>query len=279
VDLIVGSTTISNADLTAKSSILQGPGLSMVSECTACSVGKYLNSLGFASDSCLDCPTGFYSNEEGTMTPAIKEPDSADSGFWVSGTRKCGCSTDAICGKCFCIVSVFILTTTIELTNVCISFFLVKDEYTTGDRNPCPEGLTLLYITCKHCEKGKYLDSTGNVRADACVECPKGTFQDFEGKSGLDDCEHCGLGKYGPNVGATATVNGCVSCVQGTYGDTTGATNSDDCQDCPEGRYGDTAGLTLTGTTIQINACKPCESGRWSSVTRRTARLQCTACV
>ena len=107
----MGSTTISNADLTAKSSILQGPGLSMVSECTACSVGKYLNSLGFASDSCLDCPTGFYSNEEGTMTPAIKkEFDSADSDFWVSGTRKCGCSTNAICGKCFCIVSVFILT-------------------------------------------------------------------------------------------------------------------------------------------------------------------------
>ena len=102
VDLIVGSTTISNADLTAKTSILQGPGLSMVSECTACSVGKYLNSLGFASDSCLDCPTGFYSNEEGTMTPAIKKKsDSADSDFLVSGTRKCGCSTDAECSKCF----------------------------------------------------------------------------------------------------------------------------------------------------------------------------------
>ena len=111
------------------------------------------------------------------------------------------------------------------------------------------------------------------------MECPKGTFQDFEGKSGLDDCEHCGLGKYGPNVGATATVNGCVDCAKGTYGDTTGADNSGACQDCPKGRYGDTAGLTLTGTTIQINACKPCESGRWSSVTRRTARLQCTACV
>ena len=111
VDLIVGSTTISNADLMAKTSILQGPGLSMVSECTACSAGKYLNSLGnFATDSCLDCPTGFYSNEEGTMTPAIKESNSNINDFWESSTRKCGCESNTICGKCFCTVYVFILT-------------------------------------------------------------------------------------------------------------------------------------------------------------------------
>ena len=117
------------------------------------------------------------------------------------------------------------------------------------------------YDDCTKCKVGKFTPFRNQIDCDVC---PKGWFTN---KTAATSCSHCPVGKYSQQRQNSATM------------EILPQITADDCKDCPKGRYGDTAGLTLTGTTIQINACKPCESGRWSSVTRRTARLQCTACV
>ena len=157
------------------------------SSCSSCEKGQYQDDTG--QSYCKDCPTGKYSNQEGS-TSCIN----CQSGQYQDNTGQSyckDCPTNKYSnqeGSTSCINCQSGYYQNVEGSTACIPCASLND-----DCEECPPGTKTIGLSCSSCEKGQYQDNAGQ---SYCKDCPTGKYINQEGST---SCINCQSGYY-PNL-------------------------------------------------------------------------------
>jgi IPT/TIG domain/Transient receptor potential (TRP) ion channel/Tyrosine-protein kinase ephrin type A/B receptor-like len=216
-------------------------------ECDICTKGTYSPENDIAVVTCLSCPTGFRSVNDGAndctkCAPGFVQPKpgQSDCARCQRGQAQSG-SGQATCDEC---ESGFFSNTT-GLT-VCFSCPIGQVSSKAAPGDPGPQA-------CADCEPGEYMPASGQAN---CLLCDRGRYQPAYGKG---DCIDCPLGKF---TGDQQSVE-CTNCTAGFYAPVEGTVS---CLRCEPGRYTNKSGLAV---------CTDCEPGRYQESSESTLCLPC----
>ena len=268
--------------------------------CKLCEQGKYSNN----AITCIDVPPGMYPsncsdalNKKGcsSITPCPRgfscaskttKPIQCLQGYYsnITGAPMClkcnsGRASNIVqateCKECE--IGQFATKEGMKTCRTCTNGRTTynKGSITCSD---CTIGKAGINGTCSPCKTGKYQDESG---ATNCKKCPSGK------QSAKTTCTPCNAGKYldgwscKPCTSGTyssAGASSCKTCPKGTWTKLDVAINatfnsSSGCFNCPAGFYG-----VMAAQTMQINACKACKKGTFSSAIAAGSITFCNDC-
>ena len=219
--------------------------LQTVLTCGTCAKGSY-----YQDDTCILCPTGYYTSWEHSSYCAIC-PAGQQSHSGGTDPKTPGATT---CTKCL------------------TGFFSNAGEPCEGCPAGYDSGLNLGYHGGVRI--GYDNDNAGGLN-DHCAECQAGRqwTWGFEGTSQKPHCMQCSPGYYESQTGQIMgtrsgwTNAACTECAAGRYSGTYGATSSTACKSCPAG-YKSSAGesecfLCPAGYLAVTTQCETCSSGKY----------------
>ena len=228
---------------------------------TDCNYGVKYEQRNPGLNTCMDCPTGFFANSNGTC-------QNCDPGYKVyrpnaNGPRACTACT----GSTY--QDEYGDSTTCKDWTVCDEGTKFGGESTTvaGSCTNCPVGkyqdeTSHRKDTCKDCETGKYTSTVGTSSCTTWSNCGSGYYF-VDGSASADrTCEACAEGKYQDEI--DHKIKNCKICAAGTYASTTGL---DGCENCQAGQY-----QNLNGQS----GCKDCEAGQWQNSAGQTSCKGCS---
>ena len=232
--------------------------ISSRNQCLKCASGKYNENLGQRwEQSCIECPIGYFSNNERHKCDKCQPGTYADQ----NGTIVC---KDCSAGK-------YNQDNASNAESLCKECSLGKVSSVEGRSTVCDECQPGTYADqdgrtiCKDCGQGKYNTHSASIDLLNCTECEKGKFSTMFGRDTV--CDECQPGTYADQNGR----NVCKACERGTIANTTGLTY---CTDC-EANYEDDLRINCIRCTTPgqgsrypggNNWCEQCIAGRYSFV-------------
>ena len=281
--------------------------------CKNCVKGKYQALTTQVSDTCKQCPSGRYGDQEALESYSQCKKCPAGSFGNVKGkARAYDISSGDGKGACqLCVAGKF------SVEEGCTSSIASAIE------EPEELGVVGIMRTCKYscrpCFKGTYSNKVGQASNDTCVHCVRGKFNDLVGQTAVDSCKNCPKGRYGFSTGlksgAYVTTSPpeeiCTGCVAGKYNEFEGLKEHAACIDCPKGywletknddstvanilqrdckfcikgRYGDVTGLTFSqqfkdanGNNVHTKYCKACPAGKYLTAIKSVSVEECESC-
>ena len=208
--------------------------------CKDCSVGYYLETLGSTSiDACISCEAGKYGDQQYTNAAGCKI---------CAGGKYSSVSPSLSC------------------TGICEAGRFAPQSSNRLDHDSSDD--------CSACPEGYFQPGDGEVR---CLGCNGAT------EEGLTECDGCPPGKK-------KSGSECIGCVSGKYTD---SVNEETCTECPAGYYSESEKtVEATGCEgcfagyfgivekkrTQVDACKKCDAGRFSTLIGSNDASKCLAC-